>query len=145
MQLDTPATAAAPQQEPDSLGTLNRIITVGRLVWILVVIGSGGFGTGVGFLIGEGSARASFAAQYEQHERRISMAESVIASERVERLARHERDRLERGKSLEDERQERLKIIEKLGAVGDRISSVEGSLKIIAENLKPAPAPRRSP
>lgn len=127
----------------DPLVAINRVITVGRLVWILVSLGSLGFGTGVGFLLGEGSARAAFAAQYEMHEKRIASAELQMSTEKSERTVREERERVERTLSAENERQERAKIIEKIGAVGDRISGVEGSLRIIAENLK-APS-RRSP
>lgn len=132
---------AAMKDEPDTLGTINKVVTIGRLVWVLLVIGSGGFGTGVGFLLGEGSARATFAAQYEQHDKRIAAAEGVLAAERVERAARVERDRLERTQDLEAERKERDRIIEKINEVGGRIANVEGALKIIAENVKP----RRSP
>lgn len=128
---------AAMKDEPDTLGTINKVVTIGRLVWVLLVIGSGG----VGFLLGEGSARATFAAQYDQHDKRIAATEVVLAAERVERAARVERDRLERTQDLEAERKERERIIEKIGEVGNRISNVEGALKIIAENVKP----RRSP
>ena len=95
-----------------------------------------GFGTGVGFLIGEGSARATFAAQYETHDKRISAAESQLAAERIERAARDERDRLERARDLEADRQERAKIIEKIGLVAERMSGVEGSLTTIKETLR---------
>ena len=127
---------SARPSDSDTLTRLNRIVTFGRLVWVLVVLGSGGIGTGIGFLIGEGSARATFAAQYETHDKRLASAEAQLASERIERAARDERDRQERARDLEADRQERAKIIEKIGLVAERMSGVEGSLTTIKETLR---------
>jgi hypothetical protein len=61
---------------------VNKILTWGKLAWLAVAFGSGGIGTGVGFLLGEGAARATFEAKWAEHDRRIqalelSNAESV--------------------------------------------------------------------
>jgi len=125
--------------DSDTITKLNRIVTFGRLVWVIVVLGSGGVGTGIGFLIGEGSARATFTAQYETHEKRIAATEAAVASERIERAAREERDRLERARDLEADRLERAKIIEKIGLVAERMSGVEGSLTTIKDQLRRRP------
>jgi hypothetical protein len=70
---------------------MDRIIqwlTTARVLWFALVIAAGSVGTGVGFLLGEGSARALFAAQYADHERRLSVVEmqareAVTTSSRI--------------------------------------------------------------
>jgi hypothetical protein len=54
---------------------VNRILTWGKLAWLAVAFGSGGIGTGVGFLLGEGAARATFEAKWSEHDRRIQALE----------------------------------------------------------------------
>ena len=49
--------------------------TVGRAIALALMMAVGGVGTGIGFLLGEGSARASFAALYQDHERRLVLVE----------------------------------------------------------------------
>lgn len=59
---------------------VNRLFTLGRLAWLAVVLGSGGIGTGVGFLLGEGAARATFEAKWAEHDRRIQSLEASNAN-----------------------------------------------------------------
>lgn len=57
---------------------MDRIVqwfTVGRAIALAIATLAGAVGTGVGFLLGEGSARASFAALYQDHERRLVLVE----------------------------------------------------------------------
>ncbi len=54
---------------------VNKILTWGKLAWLAVAFGSGGIGTGVGFLLGEGAARATFEAKWAEHDRRIQALE----------------------------------------------------------------------
>lgn len=45
--------------------------TVGRAIALALIALAGGVGAGVGFLLGEGEARATFSALHQDHERRI--------------------------------------------------------------------------
>lgn len=58
---------------------INRLVTWGRLAWVAIVLGSGGVGTGVGFLLGEGAARATFEAKWAEHDKRIQSLETSTA------------------------------------------------------------------
>jgi hypothetical protein len=58
---------------------INRLVTWGRLAWIAIALGSGGVGTGVGFLLGEGAARATFEAKWAEHDRRLKELEASNA------------------------------------------------------------------
>lgn len=64
---------------------IGKVITTGRLVWLLVAIGLGGIGTSVGFLIGEGAARAGFGARFTEHDRRLTAIEMEQAEARAMR------------------------------------------------------------
>ena len=50
--------------------------TVGRAIALALMMLAGGVGAGVGFLLGEGSARASFTALYQDHEKRLALVEA---------------------------------------------------------------------
>lgn len=54
---------------------VGKLLTWGKLAWLAVAFGSGGIGTGVGFLIGEGAARATFEAKWTEHDKRIQALE----------------------------------------------------------------------
>jgi len=54
---------------------VSKFITWGKLAWLAIAFGSGGIGTGVGFLIGEGAARATFEAKWTEHDKRIQALE----------------------------------------------------------------------
>ena len=77
----------APSDEP-ALSTVNRLVTWGRMAWLVVALGSGGVGAGVGFLLGEGAARAQFAATIEAHEARINVLETKVdnATEKANKI-----------------------------------------------------------
>jgi hypothetical protein len=58
-------------------------LTAARALWFAILIAVGSVGTGVGFLLGEGSARASFAAQYADHERRLVLVELHVREDAI--------------------------------------------------------------
>ena len=58
---------------------INRLVTWGRLAWVAIALGSGGVGTGVGFLLGEGAARATFEAKWAEHDKRLQSLEASNA------------------------------------------------------------------
>lgn len=89
---------------------LLKWFTVGRAIAVALAVLAGGVGTGVGFLLGEGSARASFAAQYMDHEKRLVLVEA------------HARDAVGQN----------TRILEVLG-------EVKGELRAVRETLRRAP------
>jgi len=50
---------------------LIKWLTAARAMWFAALIAIGAIGTGVGFLLGEGAARAIFTTQLEDHEKRL--------------------------------------------------------------------------
>ena len=53
-------------------------LTAARALWFAAIIAVGAIGTGVGFLLGEGAARAMFTAQFNDHEKRLTAIESSV-------------------------------------------------------------------
>jgi hypothetical protein len=53
-------------------------LTAARALWVASLITIGAIGTGIGFLLGEGAARASFAAQFQDHEKRLVTVEAHV-------------------------------------------------------------------
>jgi hypothetical protein len=53
-------------------------LTAARAMWFAALITVGAIGTGIGFLLGEGSARATFAGQFQDHEKRITAVEAQV-------------------------------------------------------------------
>lgn len=100
------ATPAQASEEP-ALNTVNRLVTWGRMAWLVVALGSGGIGTGVGFLLGEGAARATFEATIKAHETRIESLEVKVDV-----------------------------ATEKTGKILEKLNSVEGSLDTIKALLR---------
>jgi len=84
--------------------------TVGRAIALALMMLAGGVGTGVGFLLGEGSARASFTALYQDHEKRLLLVEA------------HARDAVSQN----------TRILEVLG-------EVKGELRAVRETLRRGP------
>jgi hypothetical protein len=54
-------------------------LTAARAMWFAALITVGAIGTGIGFLLGEGAARASFAALIGDHEKRLTAAEKRLS------------------------------------------------------------------
>lgn len=57
---------------------VNKVITFGRVIWILVALACGGVGSFIGFLMGEGGARVAFDTRYQDHEKRIGNLELKV-------------------------------------------------------------------
>lgn len=121
-------------KEPLLVG-LSKAITLGRLVWALVVIAAGGLGTIAGCLYGEGRARGAFEVTVQDHGRRVIDLEVAREGDSVLRaqVGDHER---------------RIGAIE-VAREGDRatwvrllseVSSIKGSLDTMKVWLKPAGA-----
>lgn len=55
-------------------------LTAARAMWFAALIAVGAVGTGVGFLLGEGAARAMFQAQFNDHEKRLIVVEASARS-----------------------------------------------------------------
>lgn len=70
----------------DPVGAIGKLLTVGRVVWVLIALMLGGGGTGIGFLIGEGTARANFESRYTDHEKRLGALEAHAAEDRAARV-----------------------------------------------------------
>ena len=121
--------SAAAENEGDPLGTVNRLLTIGRIVWILVVLAAAGVGWGVSSLLGEGAARASFSLTLDSHERRINAAEVAIVVNLAGRIGAME-------KSNSEARSDREKILDRINSIAERMSNIEGALVVIKETLK---------
>lgn len=52
--------------------------TVGRAVAMAIAILTGGIGTGIGFLLGEGEARASLTARLDSIDKRLTVIEGDV-------------------------------------------------------------------
>ena len=57
---------------------LIRWFTTARALVVALMFIAGAIGTGVGFLLGEGAARASFAAQYVDLDKRVVAVELYV-------------------------------------------------------------------
>lgn len=60
---------------------MDRIVqwfTVGRAIAVALTLIAGGIGTGIGFFLGEGAARATFSALWQDHEKRLVSVEEHV-------------------------------------------------------------------
>lgn len=63
---------------------ISQIVTRARAIWFAVVLFCTGVGTGIGFLVGEGAARASFEGKWDDHQKRIVSVEAYVAASAVQ-------------------------------------------------------------
>ncbi len=129
-------TGQAQAMPVDPVSVIGSIFGWVRIMWIGAVILSGGIGTGVGLLIGEGRARAEFAARYNGHEERLVAAETAIKVNLATRIAMFEKVQIARDLELVEGRADREKIIEKIGLVEARMSGLQGSIDMIKDMLR---------
>lgn len=64
--------------ETDKVNTLVKLarwFTAARALVVVLMFAAGAVGTGVGFLLGEGAARARFSSQFLDHEKRLVSVE----------------------------------------------------------------------
>lgn len=100
----------AKQEPGPATRTVDRVVklvTWGKLAWLAIAFGFGGVGTGVGFLLGEGAARATFEAKWAEHDKRIQ--------------------------ALEVANTESIKVQQ---AILNKLEKVEGSLDVIKQLMK---------
>jgi len=65
---------------------ISGLITRARLIWTVVTLFIAAICTGVGFLIAEGSARASFDGKWQDHEKRIAVIEAFAVSANTQNI-----------------------------------------------------------
>ena len=57
---------------------VGKWLTIGKVATIAFALVTGAIGTGVGFLLGEGAARATFDGRFIDHDKRIGVLETRV-------------------------------------------------------------------